>query len=84
MLQTKQENELLSDHSSHIEPPKEVCPINIEISINYVRTREVLYKNQIIINNIFAYKITLAVTSSDNEIEPQISIGCRLQNDWPM
>ena len=62
-----------------------MSPINTEISlINYVRTREVLDRKQIIVDNIFAYKIALSITSSDDEIEPQTIAECRRQNDWPM
>ena len=84
VLQTRQENVLLPDHYSHIEPLEEVSPMNTEISINYVRTGEVLDINQIIVCNIFAYKITLFVTSSDDEIETQVVVDCRRQNDWLM
>ena len=84
LLQTRQENELLSYHSSDIEPSEEVSPINTEISINYVRTREVLDRNQIIVDNIFAYKIALSVISSDDEIESQAVVEYRRQNDWLM
>ena len=68
LLQTRHENELLSDHSQHIEPPEEVSLINTKISINYVRIREVLDRNQIIVDIKFAYKIALSITSSDDEI----------------
>ena len=36
LLQIRQENVLLSNHFSYIEPPEEVSPINTKISINYV------------------------------------------------
>ena len=43
-----------------------------------------LDRNQIIVNNIFAYKITLFDTNIDDEIEPQTVAECRRQKAWLM
>jgi len=42
---------------------------NNKISINYVHKWEILDRNKIIINDIFAFKVSFGITRSD-EIEP--------------
>jgi hypothetical protein len=65
----------VSKSSSNIDPPEEAfleeiqVSRNNKISINYVHIWEILDRNKIIINNIFAFKDAFGITKSD-EIEP--------------
>jgi hypothetical protein len=70
----------VSKSSSNIDPPEEGPPKqafleeiqvsrNNKISINYVHIWEILDRNKIIINDIFAFKVAFGITKSD-EIEP--------------
>ena len=43
------------------------------ISIHYVITRELFYKNKIVIDNIFSFKVTLDITRSDDRNEQKKS-----------
>jgi len=76
----KQAINIVSKSSSNIDPPEEGPPKeafleeiqvsrNNKISINYVHIWEILDRNKIIINDIFAFKVAFGITKSD-EIEP--------------
>ena len=76
--------------SSNIDPPDEghleenLVPGNNEISINYVQTWEILERDKIIIDDVFAFKVAFDITKSDDEFEPQTIEECQHRNDWLM
>jgi len=65
---------IVSKSSSNIDSPEEASLEEIQvsgnnkISINYVHIWEILDWNKIIINDIFAFKVSFGITRSD-EIE---------------
>ena len=81
---------IVSKSTPDIDPPEEASleeiqvPENNKISINYVHTREILYRNKIVINDVFEFKVAFGITRSDDEIEPQTVEECRHKNDWPI
>ena len=42
-----------------------------EISINYGNNREKLDQNKVVINNIFAFQVALAIIRNDEDPKPQ-------------
>ena len=80
--------------SSKNEPPVEETPEelspeennvhgNHEISIHYI-IGEIWDRNEIVVDNIFSFKIALNITkSNDAKVEPQIIEECCRRNDWP-
>jgi hypothetical protein len=51
---------------------------NHEISIHYVSIGEIWDIDEIVVDNIFSFKVTLNITrSNDAEFEPQIVEECR-------
>jgi len=66
---------IVSKSSFNIDSPEEAFLEEIQvsgnnkISINYVHIWEILDRNKIIINDIFAFKVSFGITRSD-EIEP--------------
>jgi hypothetical protein len=87
-------NELSKDETSEelspkMESPKELfleekkVPRNHEISIHYVSIGEIYDRDEIVVDNIFLFKIALNITrSNDTEFEPQIVEECRHRNYW--
>ena len=66
----------MSKSSPNTEPPEE-GPLeenqvlgNNEISINYVHIGEILERDKIIIDDVFAFKVAFGITRSDDEFEP--------------
>ena len=41
-----------------------------------------MIRNKIIVDNVFAFKVALDITSSDVDYEPQFVKVCRRQDDW--
>ena len=56
---------------------------NCKISVNYVHTGEKWDRNNIIINNIFAFQVASKVIRNDKDPEPRNVEECRHRNDWP-
>ncbi|KAM2308198.1 hypothetical protein COP1_030342 [Malus domestica] len=54
-----------------------------EISINYACTNELWDRNEIIIDDMFAFAIATEIILSD-DIEPRSIDECRQRPDWPM
>ena len=55
---------------------------NCEISVSYVHTGEKWDRNNIIINNIFAFQVASDIISNDEDPEPRNVEECRHRNDW--
>ena len=45
-------------------------PENCEISVSYVQTGEKWDRNNIVINNIFAFQVTSNIIRNDEDLEP--------------
>ena len=58
-------------------------PENCEISISYVYTGEKWDRNNIIINNIFAFQVASDIIRNDEDPEPWNVEECWHRNDWP-
>ena len=56
---------------------------NEEISINYVMTGERWNRNEIIVDDIFAYHVTQNVVNENEDLEPMSMEECRHREDWP-
>ena len=70
----------------HIErkaPEEAQVPENCEISISYVHTGEKWDRNNIVINNIFAFQVAFDIIRNDEDPEPRNVEECRHRNDWP-
>ncbi|KAL6321622.1 hypothetical protein AAG906_025454 [Vitis piasezkii] len=59
------------------------CTENCEISISYVHTGEKWDRNNIVINNIFAFQVAFDIIRNNEDPEPQNVEECRHRNDWP-
>ena len=69
---------------AHIEQkaPKEAqVPKNCEISVSYVHTREKWDRNNIFINNIFAFQVASDIIRNDENLKPQNVEEYRHKND---
>ena len=70
----------------HIEreaPEEAQVPANCEISISYVHTGEKWDRNNIVINNIFAFQVAFDIIRNNEAPEPLNVEECRHRNDWP-
>ena len=56
---------------------------NNEISMNYVSTRKLWNRNNIVIDNIFAYNVAIEIMQQDEDFEPKSIHECKQRNDWP-
>ena len=64
--------------------PKETqVPKNKDTSINYVSTRDIWDRNNIIVENIFAFTVALEITRSNEDLEPHTIEECQCRYDWP-
>ena len=54
-----------------------------EISLNYVRTGEVLDRHSTVVDDDFAFDIAVHVTKYDDEREPLSLAECKRRDDWP-
>lgn len=57
---------------------------NEEISINYVSSRKISNRNDIIVNNVFSYKVAIEVTQQNEDLESKSVEEWRQRNDWPI
>ena len=66
----------MSKSSPNTDPPEEgsleenQVPGNNEISINYIHIGDILERDKIIINNVFAFKVAFGITRSGDDFEP--------------
>lgn len=65
-------------------PEESQVPDNEEISINYVMTGKRWNRNEIDVDDIFAYHIACNIVKDDEDHEPKCINECRQRNDWPM
>jgi len=54
---------------------------NEEISINYVSSRKIWNRNDIIADNIFAYNIAMEIMQQNEDLEPKFVEEYRQRND---
>ena len=54
---------------------------NCEISISYVHTREKWDRNNIVINNIFAFQVAFDIIRNDEDLKPRNVEECQHRND---
>ena len=64
-----------------VELPKNID--NHEISINFVSTGKCWNRDEINVDNIFAYAIALEIIEESEDLEPKSVEECRRRNDWP-
>ena len=57
-------------------PEAELVQENNEISIHYINTGEILNRNKIVVDNVFAFKVALDITRSDDDNEPRSVEEC--------
>ena len=48
-----------------------------------MHTREKWDRNNIVINNIFAFQVASDIIRNDEDAEPRNVEGCQHRNDWP-
>ena len=93
-MNKKTPKDVYGEHETYIEQetPEEVrdkgaapeeaqVPKNYEISMNYVHNREKWDRNLVVINNIFAFQVTLDIIRNDEDPEPQNVEEYRNRND---
>ena len=56
---------------------------NNETSINFVSSKEEWNRNNVVINDIFAYSIAADLTYDEDDVEPKTIEECRRRKDWP-
>ena len=77
------EQETPEDPHIEREAPEEAqVPENCEISVSYVQTGEKWDRNNIVINNIFAFQVASDIIRNDEDPEPRNVEECRHRNDW--
>ena len=70
-------------HNKEISLEEAQVPKNSEISISYVHKEDKWDRNNIVINNIFAFQVALDIIRNDENLKPQNVEECRNINDWP-
>lgn len=55
---------------------------NLEISINYVQTRETWNQTNIVVDNIFSFNVVVEIFEQDKDLEPRSIKEWRQQDDW--
>ena len=68
-------------HNKEVALEEAHVPKNSEISISYVHKGDKWDRNNIVINNIFAFQVTLDIIRNDEDLEPQNVEECRIRND---
>ena len=71
---------------AHIEqegPEEAQVPENCEISVSYVQKGEKRDRNNIVINNIFAFQVAFDIIRNDEDTKQRNVEECRHRNDWP-
>ncbi|GJW57401.1 retrovirus-related pol polyprotein from transposon TNT 1-94 [Tanacetum coccineum] len=58
-------------------------PENEEILINYVMSRKIWNRNEINVDDTFAYNVELKVMENDEDHEPKSVPECKNRYDWP-
>ncbi|GKA97852.1 hypothetical protein Tco_0825746 [Tanacetum coccineum] len=58
-------------------------PENEEISINYVMSRKIWNRNEIKVDDTFAYNVALKVMENGEDHESNSVPECKNRNDWP-
>ena len=78
------EQETLEEvHNKEVALEEAQVPKNSEISISYVHKGDKWDRNNIVINNIFAFQVALDIIRTDEDPKPQNVEECRNRNDWP-
>ena len=78
------EQETPEDPHIEREAPEEAqVPENCEISVSYVQTGEKWDRNNIVINNIFAFQVAFDIIRNDEDLKQRNVEECRHRNDWP-
>ena len=70
-------------HSKEVALEEAQVPKNSEISISYVHKGDKWDRNNIVINNIFAFQVALDIIRNDEDPVPQNVEECRNRNDCP-
>ena len=70
-------------HNKEVALEKAQVPKNSEISISYVHKGDKWDRNNIVINNIFAFQVALDIIRNYEDPKPQNVEECRNRNDWP-
>ena len=70
-------------HNKEVALEDAQIPKNSEISISYVNKGDKWDRNNIVINNIFAFQVALNIRRNDEDPEPQNVEECQNINDWP-
>ena len=68
-------------HNKEVALEEAQVPKNSEISISYVHKGDKWDRNNIVINNIFAFQVALDIIRNDEDPEPQNVDECRNRND---
>ena len=55
---------------------------NVKIFINYVSKRKQWNRDEIVIDNVFAYKIALDIINKSEDYEPKFVEECRRKQGW--
>ena len=69
-------------HAEQEAPEEAWVPKNCEISISYVHMREKWDRNNIVINNIFAFQVASDIIRNDEETGPISSLRKRRRITW--
>ena len=60
------------------------APQNEEISINYVTTGKTWNRNEVNVDDIFAYNVAIEIMEENEDPEPTSVDECRKRYDWPL
>ena len=74
---TQAENQVLENTESKTNIENE------EISVSYVTIRKRWNRNEIVIDQIFAYAVATNLIKESEDLEPKSVQECRHKNDWP-
>ena len=78
------EQEALEEAHIEQEDPEEAqTHENCEISVSYVHTGKKQDRNNIVINNIFAFQVASDIIRNDEDPKPRNVEEYRHKNDWP-
>jgi len=75
--QEEQGNIIIDENFEEVQAPEN----NEEISINYVSSRKIWNRNDIIADNIFAYNIAMEIMQQNEDLEPKFVEEYRQRND---
>ena len=78
------EQEAFEEAHIELEAPKEAqVPKKCEIPVSYVYMGGKWDRNNIIINNIFAFQVVSNIIRNYEDLEPRNVEECQHRNDWP-